>query len=95
MSSTNKSSIRLINNLFKNDQRTVLFKNLNSIADDCNVLVDNLSKTFVKQNLTFLKLPDDQNWKTSLIYELLDLRSKNFSFNDFNYHEFNIICIIY
>ena len=34
-----------------------------------------------KQNLPFSKLPDDQNWKIPLIYELLDLR-----LNDFNYH---------
>ena len=74
MSSTNKSSIRLLYNLFKNYQRTVLFTNLNSIADDCNVLVDNLSKNFVKQNLTLL---DDQNWKTPLIYELLDLNTSH------------------
>ena len=93
MNRTNKSSICLLYNLFKNDQRTVLCKNLNTIADDCNVLVDNLSKNFVEQNLTFSKLPDDQNWKIPLIYELLDLRSNNFSVNDFNYHEFNeIIC---
>ena len=57
-----------------------------TIADDCSVLVDNFSKNVVKQNLTFSKLPDDQNWKIPLIYELLDLRSNNFSVNDFNYH---------
>ena len=79
--------------MFKNDQQTVLCKNLNTFADDCNVLADNMSKDFVKQNLTFSKLPDDQNWKISLIYQLLDLRSKHFSVHDFNYHEFNdIIC---
>ena len=50
MNSTNKSSIRFLYNLFKNDKRTVLCKNLNTIADDCNVLVDNLSKNFVKRN---------------------------------------------
>ena len=58
---------------------------------DCNVLVDNLFKNFVKQNLTFSKLPDDQDWKIPLIYELLDLRSNNVSVNDLNYHEFNDI----
>ena len=60
-------------------QRTVLYKNLNIIADDCNVLVDNLSKNFVKKDLTFSKLPDDQNWKINFIYEQRDLRSNNFS----------------
>ena len=95
MNSTYKSSICLLYNLFKNDQRTVLCKNLNTIADDCNVLVDNLSKNFVEQNLTFSKLPDDQNWKIPLIYELLDLRSNNFSVDDFDYHESNdIICFV-
>ena len=49
-----------------------------TIADDCNVLV--------QQNLTFSKLPDDQNLKISPIHQLLDLRSNNFFVNDFNYH---------
>ena len=76
-------------------QRIVLCKNLHTIADDCNVLVDNLSKNIVKQNSTFSKLPDlpdDQNWKIPLICELLDLRPNNFSVR-FIYHEFNdMIC---
>ena len=38
-----KSSIRLLENLFKNDQRSVLCKNLITIAD-FNVLVDNCLK---------------------------------------------------
>ena len=70
-----------------------LCKYLNIIADDCNVLVDILFKNVAKENFTFLKLPDDQNWKIPLIYQLLDLRSYNFSVNDFNYDKFNdIIC---
>ena len=70
-----------------------LCKYLNIIADDCNVLVDILFKNVAKKNFTFLKLPDDQNWKIPLIYQLLDLRSYNFSVNDFNYDKFNdIIC---
>ena len=74
MNSTNKSSIRLLYDFFRNriNDQLVLCKNLNTIADDCNVLVDNLSKNLVKQNPTFSKLPDDQNWKILLIYELLD-----------------------
>ena len=39
-----KLCIRLLYNLCKNDHRTILCKNLNSIAEDCNILVDNLSK---------------------------------------------------
>ena len=38
-----------------------MINELNTIADDCNVLVDNFSENVVKQNLTFSKLPDDQN----------------------------------
>ena len=80
MNSTYKSSICLLYNLFKNDQRTVLCKNLNTIADDCNVLVDNLSKKFVKTKFNVFKVVmDNQNWKIPLIYELLDLILNNFS----------------
>ena len=78
MISTNKSSIRLLYILFRNDKRTVLCKNLNTIANDCNVLVENLSKNVVKKNLTFSKLPDDQNWKIPLIYQLIEFFCKRF-----------------
>ena len=64
-----------------------LCKNLNSIAEDCNILVDILSKHVVKQNLTFSRIPEDQNWKIPLLCELINLRSNIISVDNLNYRE--------
>lgn len=90
---TKKLCIRLLYNLFKNDHRTILCKNLNSIADDCHILVDDLSKHNVKQNLTFSKIPDDQTWKVPLICELIDIKSNLISVDNFDYQELNEMII--
>ena len=72
INNTNRSSICLLYNLFKNDQRAVLSKN-------CNMLVNNLFKNLSNKILRFQNLPDVQNWKIPLVYELQDLRSNNVS----------------
>ena len=38
------------------------------VSDHYNILVDNLSKHYVKQNMTFSKIPEDQTWKMPLIW---------------------------
>ena len=53
---SNKLCIRLFN-LCKKKHRTILCKYLNSIAEDCNITMDNLSKYYVKQNLTYSMIP--------------------------------------
>ena len=50
-------------------------KILIQLQKDCNILVDNLYKHFVKQNLTFSKIPEDQNWKIPLICDMINLSS--------------------
>ena len=49
--------------LSKHDLRTVLCKNLESIAQDCNVQSRNLNKFCVKQNMIYNHIPLDQEWK--------------------------------
>ena len=67
-----------------------------SIVEDCNILVDNLSKHVVKHNLTFSKIPEDQNWKIPILCELINLRSNIISVDNLIYQELsdmiNFIC---
>ena len=51
LSNCHKLCIRLLVDLSKHDLRTVLCKNLESIAQDCNVQSRNLNKLCVKQNM--------------------------------------------
>ena len=75
---------------------SILCKNMNFIAKDCNILMDNLSKHYVKQNLTYLMIPLDSNWKIQLISELLNVRSNLISIDNFDNQELNkLICSFY
>ena len=51
--------------------------------------MDNLSKHVVKHNLTFSKIPEDQNWKIPILCELIKLRSNIISVDNHNYPELN------
>ena len=84
LSNCHKLCIRHLVDLSKQDLRTVLCKNLESIAQNCNVQSRNLSKFCVKQNMTYIHIPLDQEWKLSILHELLKAKEDNFVLNNFN-----------
>ena len=61
----------VIVDLSKLDLRTVLCKNLESIALDCNAQSRNLNKFCVKQNMIYNHTPLDQEWKLPVLHDLL------------------------
>ena len=69
LSNCHKICIRPLVDPSKNDLRTVLCKNLESIAQDCNVQSRNLNKFCVKQNIIFNHIPLDQEWKLPILHE--------------------------
>ena len=69
--------------LNKHDLRTVLCKNLESIAQDCNVQSRNLNKFCVKQHMIYNHIPLDQEWKLPILRELLKVKEDNFVLNNF------------
>ena len=91
-----KLTIRLLMNLSKNDFGTVICKNLNSIANDCNIDVFNLDKYTVKENLKFYPVPEEHSWKIPVVKELLDIRSRNYVLDNFADHDvsvmINVLC---
>ena len=82
--------------LSKQDLRTVLCKNLESIAQDCNVQSRNLNKFCVKQNMIYNHIPLDQEWKLPILHELLKVKEDNFVLNNFDDNEIatmiNFLC---
>ena len=82
-----KLCIRLLANVCKSDNRSVLCKNLVKIANDCNSDVSQLTKRCVKENMTFFPVPDEQSWKIPILKELLDIRAQNLYIADFNDEE--------
>ena len=63
LSNCQKLCIPFLVDLSKHDLRTVLCKNLESIAEDCNVHSRNLNKFCVKQNMIYNHISLDQEWK--------------------------------
>lgn len=91
-----KLSLRLLVNLSKGDHRTFLHCNLTDIARECNTDIMSLCKNYVKHNLKFSNVPDDQLWKIPILNELLNVRSNDLMINDFAIHEttdmINFLC---
>ena len=57
---------------------TTLDKNIYNIAQDCNCYSSELTKLFVKSNLTYAEVSDEIFfWKFSFLKELLSVRSNN------------------
>ena len=83
LSNCHKLCIRFLVDLSKHDLRTVLCKNLESIAQDCNVQSRNLNKFCVKQNMIYNHIPLDQEWKLPILHELLKVKEDNFVLNNF------------
>ena len=63
--SCHKLCIRFLVDLSKHDLRTVLFKNLESIAQECNVQSRNLNKFCVKQNMIYNTIHNTQNTRVT------------------------------
>ena len=73
--SCHKLCIRFLVDQSKHDLRTVLCKNLESIAQDCNVQSRNLK---IWYTIIFLL---DQEWKLPILHELLKVKDDIFVLN--------------
>ena len=76
LTSSKKSSVRYLSSLFKEDYRTLFGRTLGKIAAECGVSPPDLSPRTVQRNLLYFPVPDDQQWRVPLLFELLDARSK-------------------
>ena len=59
--------------------RTVLCRNLNNIAADCNLLVTELSKNIIISTLKFSVIPPNEEWRIPLLKELLEIRNDDYA----------------
>ena len=69
MISSNKLVIRLLANLFEGDRRTVLGRNLGCIRSEVG------GGLMIKKNLRYFETPAEQQWRVSVLSELLEVRS--------------------
>ena len=76
---SSKLYIRFLSNLCTNDLKTVLCRNLFSIANDCSV---DLSKMLVKKQMKYFDVPLEHAWKVPVLQELLNTKMNNLMLKD-------------
>ena len=80
MIKSKKASVRLLAKLAFIDEKTVLKSNLRNIAKDCKQkTVDDLSPSLVKNNMVYFDVPDNEEWRISLLHNLLLVRSQQWT----------------
>ena len=71
------SAVRYLASLCQGDNRTLLGRTTSRIALESNVGLENLQPNDVKLNLKYFPVPEEQEWRVSILSELLDVRSSN------------------
>ena len=83
----NKSLIRSLSTLNKDDLNTVYGKNLYKIAQSCNTAIENLSPQLVKADMKYFELPENESWRLPVIFDLLNTRRNLMEITGFNVQE--------
>ena len=90
MCKSRKLSIRLLFDLWKNEQRTKLCNNLSNIANETYVDKLSLNKSLVKSIMIFAN-PAENAWRIPLLKDLPLIRSNQNVLEGFNYDEIAVI----
>ena len=84
-----KSSIRLLSHLSLLDDKTIYKNNLVQIARECKVKTSELNPAIVKSEMRYSEVPDDESWRVPLLHNLLSIRAKEWSLENFGSKEIN------
>ena len=69
-----KLSIRYLSELSSSNLRTYYSQNLKSISECVNTAVEDLKCKQIKNEMRYVKVPDDQKWRPALVKDLLEVR---------------------
>ena len=76
LASSAKTSVRYLADVVQQDLRTQVGRTLRRISTECGVELAALTPQAVKRSLRYFAVPDNQQWRISLLLELLDARNK-------------------
>ena len=82
-----KSCIRLLSNICVGDQRTIHGRNIFNLQRVLDCDMDDLSSSFIKENLKFKPLPEQEQWRVPLLLNLLDIRNNSMVLDNFEKEE--------
>ena len=71
---SSKVEVALLANMAADDNRTVLGKTVSRLRREMNC--ENLSSNFIKKNLKYFQVPQDEAWRLSFLDELLSVETR-------------------
>ena len=89
-----KVNVRFLARLCQADQRTVLGRNLSSLLDQCGtpeVKADDLTSMMIKRKCCYSRLSDTEQWKASMLKELIEIRDGQLKLENLDAEEVAII----
>ena len=84
-----KESVSLLANISRIDEKTVYKRNLTKIANECNVKIDKLTATIVKNKMNYCQIPEQELWRIPFIHNLLKVRSDEWTVDNMEPKEIN------
>ena len=89
-----KVNVRFLARLCQADQRTVLGRNLSSLLDQCGtpeLKADDLTSMMIKRKCCYSRLSDTEQWKASMLKELIEIRDGQLKLENLDAEEVAII----
>ena len=84
-----KSIVRFLCSMCINNRRTIHGRNFFKLQRHLNCKPEELSNYFIKDNMKYKPLPDEEQWRVPLILNLLEIRNKTMSLDAFDSKEIN------
>ena len=82
-----KSCVRLLSSLCTSDPKTGLGRNFFQIQRSLECDREELSSGFIKENMLYSVVPDEEEWRIPLLHNLLEIRNKTMELNHFEENE--------
>ena len=89
--SCSKPSVQYLANISKDENRTLMGRTLSRISREIKIAKAELSSSCVNKSMSYLSVPDDNQWRINIIHELLDTRSSSLSLPNFNPTEIKVM----
>ena len=69
------------------DLKTIHGRNLFHLQRELNCDPEDLTSSFVKENMKFKPLPEEEQWRVPLLLNLLDIRNDSLDLDNFGKEE--------
>ena len=82
-----KPVLRMLAFLCQDDVRTIHGRNLHQLQIELECDKQELSSTFIKQNMKFQAVPQNEEWRIALLLNLMEIRSHSMELENFQDEE--------